>query len=255
MSDEGVLRDIGIDGQARSASSKRGCLFFESAQARRSDPARPVHPSAQRTRFQLRGASAASATSAANRCWAARLGLPYARRFDRARSCASAPCPPRFACGSRSPPPRAGAPPAPDPETSPPTKPVRNKLSDGKAACPSSSTRSARTARHQPKSSTATCWRARQSLGRRGKIVPTAAARRHEHADRLEVAEGKTPPRNSLGTTSMLANVNRGDDLADRVRAALPARVSRTTWSSRRRRHRHDHRRPTSTAGRLNLRI
>ena len=92
------------------------------------------------------------------------------------------------------------------------------------------------------------CRLARHNLGRRGKIVSTAAASRHEVADRLEVTEGNALPLNSLATTSMLADVNGSHHLADRVRADVPAGVSRTTRSSKRCRGRRDHRRPASTA-------
>ena len=86
-------------------------------------------------------------------------------------------------------------------------------------------------------------------------MVFTAAAPRHELVDRTDLAETKTPPRNGLATTSMLANVNGSDDLADRVRADLPARASRTTPLTEQRLRRHDHRASRSTAGRSNVRL
>jgi len=140
-------------------------------------------------------------------------------------------------------------------KTSPPTQPVRDNLPDIKASRPSSSARSARTACHQTRSLTATCPRARHDLGRRGKMVCTAAGSRHELADRLDVAEGDALPPTSLATTSMVATFNASDNLTNRVRADLPVRTRRTTPLTEQRPRRHDHRASRSTACRSNLRL
>ena len=86
---------------------------------------------------------------------------------------------------------------------------MRDSLPNRKALCPCSSGRSARTPRQQPKSSTGTCRRARHHLGRRGKIVFTAAAltmsvqvgSRLRKARRLR-ATASTPPQCSPTSTA-----------------------------------------------------
>ena len=164
------------------------------------------------------------AASAANRCWAARLGLrlvagptasdrPAPGSTSPVRdsfSCTPTACPERSASGIRN--------------RSRPTQPVRDNLPIARTPRSSPSARPARTARHRKQSSATTGRRARHHPAA---VVKSSGPRRPpamSSKPRLDPQDTTPLPLSSSATTSMLANLPVTTDRTVPVRADFPAR-------------------------------